>query len=121
MRRLIVAVLAPCAMACATAPPPPPPAPVDPRSPLERLADSTSSLVTLAAIISDSAILQANVASIDGPVDRQRTYVSIARDAAQRATRSLGDAIEKGDRLRAKVEPDGSAAGGSRRYSHYWH
>jgi hypothetical protein len=120
MRRLIVTAIALGSVACATAPAPPP-ALVDPKTPLERLADSTSFLVTMAAIVSDSAILQASFATIDGPADRQRGYVTTARDAAQRVTRSLDDAIEKGNRLQAKVEPEGSVAAGSRRYSHYWH
>ena len=120
MRRLIMIATAITGMAC-TPPPIPTPAIVDPRTPLQRLADSTSQLVALAAQASDSAILQASYATIDGPVERLRGYVNTAREAAQRASKSLDDAIEKGDRLRLTVEPEGSVNAGSRRYSHYWH
>jgi hypothetical protein len=109
------------ATACATPPIPTPELVADRRTPTQRLADSTSQLVTLAAIVSDSAIVQASYATIDGPAERVRGFVTVARDAAQRAARSLDDAIEKGDRLGATAEPPGSAGAGTRRYSHYWH
>jgi hypothetical protein len=122
MRRLAHCVLAATLLACASKPPAPtlPAAPIDPRPPLVRLADSTSMLVSRAAIVNDTANVHARVALRESTAERARVRVQNARVAADDATRLVAAAIVQGDYINDALPRASDASTQSASYTRYW-
>lgn len=121
MRRLGCLVLAVMLTACASKPPAPVAlVPVDPRPPLVRLGDSTSTLIASAARVSDSANVHARVALGESSPDGVRVRVENARAAARSASRLVDAAIAQGDYISEALPGASGAKGESASYVKYW-
>jgi hypothetical protein len=122
MRRLGCLLLTVIVAACASPKPPQPVAlaPVDPRPPLVRLGDSTSTLIATAARVSDSANVHARVALGESAPDRVRFRVENARSAARVASQLVEAAIAQGDYIGDALPRASTAKAESTSYAKYW-
>jgi hypothetical protein len=123
MHRLALAALAITLVGCASRPepaPPPPAAPADPRPFLVRVADSTITLVAVAAVQSDSANVQARVALREPTPARVRYRIEHARLSAVAATRFVEAAIAQGDYIGEILPLTPGAGAETASYTKYW-
>ena len=122
MSRLAHCALASILMACVSTPTVAPAslAPVDPRPPLIRMADSTSLLVTRAALVNDTANVHARVALTESTPERTRTRVENARTAAANATRLVDAAIVQGDYISETLPRTSGSPAQSANFARYW-
>ena len=109
-----------CASRPDPAPPPRPAAPVDPRPFLVRVADSTSTLVAVAAVQSDSANVQARVALREPTPARVLYRIEHARLSAMSATRLVEAAIAQGDYIREVLPITAKDGSETASYTKYW-
>jgi hypothetical protein len=119
MRRIALAL---CLLAaCVTPPSEPSYRYIDPRSPIQVVADSTTWLVFYAIQASDTAMLRSQYALTEKSLDKARALVNDARISAENAEQSVRGAIATGDRVRAAVTPQpGQRASRRSNYNHYW-
>ena len=109
------------AMACASAPEPEAVVTFsDNRTPLKKLADSTSILMKVGVDQSDSASLRGQLANAERNQARQRQFIGDARRSAMTARESFIQAMEKGDRLRDFLGSIPSTDESPRSFSRYW-
>lgn len=122
MSRFAHCALAFALMACASkqAAAPASLATVDPRPPLVRMADSTSLLVSAAAVVNDTANVHARVALRESTPERIRTRVENARTAANNATRLVDAAIVQGDYISETLPGASGAPTQSAAFTRYW-
>jgi hypothetical protein len=107
--------------ACVTAPPEPRYHYIDPRPPIQVVADSTTWLVFYAIQASDTAMLRSQYALTEKSLQKARALVNDARISAETAEQNVRGAIEKGDRIKAAVTPQpGEPVTRKANYNHYW-
>lgn len=92
----------------------------DTRTPLRQLADSASLLVQIGVGLSDSASLNAQLATVERDTLRRRQRVGDARRSAATARESYIQAIEKGDRLREYLRAMPSSDDAPKNFARYW-
>lgn len=121
MRRIALALPLLLSAACVTPAPEPKYQYVDPRSPLQVVADSTTWLVFYAIQASDTAMLRSQYALTEKSLAKARALVNDARVSAESAEVNMRGAIERGERIRAAVTPQpGQPASRKTNYNHYW-
>lgn len=121
MSRLPLCALALVLIACASKPAAPPStALVDRRPPLIRIADSTSLLVSRAALVNDTANVHARVALRESTPERTRARVENAQAAANNATRLVDAAIVQGDYLNETLPRTSGSPTQSASFTRYW-
>jgi hypothetical protein len=118
IRRVLVGALA--LVACTAAPKPEEVTLTDNRTPIRRIADSTSVLVHVGVDQTDSASLRAQLAASERSPDRVLGFVKDARRSAATAGESFAQAMEKGDRLHQLVMSVGSGDDRPSRFARYW-
>lgn len=115
-----LATLALLALAAACVSPPEPEPVAAPRvSPIQDLAGRARYHVISAAELSDSAAIQAQIASVEDSVGDARLRVRTAAEATRVAGADIKLAIEAGDRLEIFVDED-ERKSGRRGFAHYW-
>lgn len=117
-RRILVGALA--LVACSAAPKPEEVTLTDNRTPIRKIADSTSILVHIGVDQTDSASLRAQLAAAERSPERVRGFVTDARRSAATAGESFAQAMEKGDRLHRLVMAVGSNDERPSRFARYW-
>lgn len=101
--------------------PPPAAAPVDDgRTPLQRLADSTSRNVALSAEAADTAAIQSQYAVSDSLLGRARSVIATARLAARNARDQAQMAIVQGDRVGTTIESGLFEPAQAQQFAQYW-
>ena len=116
MRLLLLATL-PLALACVTQPEPAPAAPQV--SVVHDLAGRARYHVISAAELSDSAAVQAQIASLEDSVVDARLRVRSAAEATRVASADIKLALDAGNRLEIFVDEEERKAG-RRGFAHYW-
>lgn len=115
--RLLFLVSLPLAIACV---PQPAPEPIAPRvSVVHDLAGRARYHVISAAQLSDSAAVQAQIASVEDSVIDARFFVRNAADATRIARADIKLALDAGNRLEIFVDEEERKAG-RRGFAHYW-
>ena len=117
-RCIVVGALA--LVACMAPPKPEPVTLTDNRTPIRKIADSTSILVHVGVDQTDSASLRAQLAASERSPDRVKGFVQDARRSAATAGESFSQAMEKGDRLNRLVMAVGSGDDRPSRFARYW-
>jgi hypothetical protein len=120
MMRLALLASLPIAVACVSPrPETKTEAPAARVSPIQDLAGRTRYHVLSAAELSDSAALEAQIASAEDSATEARLRVQSAIETTRIAGADLKLAMEAGDRLEIFVEEDEKKAG-RRGFAHYW-
>jgi hypothetical protein len=117
--RLALLVSLSLAAACVTPPKPESVAEAPRISPIQDLAGRARYHVLSAAELSDSAAVQAQIASVEDSVIAARLRVRNAAEATRVAGADIKLAIEAGDRLEIFVDEDEKKSG-RRGFAHYW-